>query len=126
LHSQPSVGGGYGDPLKRDAKFVALEVHRGLVSFEGAKRYGVVVNPDYTVNGPATEALRLEIANARPLNAKPEVFNRGGTWEELRANALAETGLPAPKLPWEVPLRGPMTGLPHIRAWMKSHGQIKE
>jgi len=119
-------GGGYGDPLKRDAKFVALEVHRGLVSFEGAKRYGVVVNPDYTVNGPATEALRLEIANARPLNAKPEVFNRGGTWEELRANALAETGLPAPKLPWEVPLRGPMTGLPHIRAWMKSHGQIKE
>ncbi|KAF8207605.1 5-oxoprolinase [Mycena galopus ATCC 62051] len=119
-------GGGYGDPLKRDAQFVALEVHRGLVSFEGAKRYGVVVNPDFSVDQRATEELRQNITKARPMDAKPEIFNRGGTWEELRANALAETGLPAPKLPWEVPLRGPMTGLPHIREWMKKHGQIKE
>ncbi|KAF7375020.1 putative hydantoin utilization protein [Mycena sanguinolenta] len=118
-------GGGYGDPLERDAKLVALEVHRGLVSFEGAKRYGVVVTPDYGVNEQATAELRLKMANARPAGA-PEVFNRGGTWEELRANCLEETGLPAPKLPWEVPLRGPMTGLPHIREWMKKHGQIKE
>ncbi|KAJ6494693.1 5-oxoprolinase [Mycena vitilis] len=118
-------GGGYGDPLKRDAKFVALEVHRGLVSFEGAKRYGVVVNSDCSVDETATDALRAKIASTRPVG-KPEIFNRGGTLEELRANALLETGLPAPKLPWEVPLRGPMTGLPHIRAWMKKHGQIKE
>ncbi|KAJ7127119.1 Hydantoinase/oxoprolinase-domain-containing protein [Mycena epipterygia] len=119
-------GGGYGDPLKRDAKFVALEVHRGLISFEGAKRYGVVVNPDYSVDATATEALRQKITSARPVNTKPEIFNRGGTLEELRAKALAETGLPAPRLPSEVPLRGPMTGLPHIREWMKRHGQIKE
>ncbi|KAJ7178558.1 5-oxoprolinase [Mycena crocata] len=119
-------GGGYGDPLKRDAQLVALEVHRGLVSFEGAKRYGVVVNFDYSVDEGATQALRLKIASARPINTKPEIFNRGGTMEELRATALAETGLPPPKQPWEVPLRGPMTGLPHIREWMKRHGQIKE
>lgn len=100
--SEHRAGGGYGDPLKRDHKFVALEVHRGLVSFEGARRYGVVVNPDFSVDEQATEALRAKITSARPVDAKPEIFNRGGTWEELRANALVETGLPAPKLPWEV------------------------
>ncbi|KAJ7650399.1 5-oxoprolinase [Roridomyces roridus] len=114
-------GGGYGDALKRDAKFVALEVHRGLVSFEGAKRYGVVVNPDYTVDEAATTALRSEMASARPAGP-PEIFNRGGTWDELRAKALEETGLPAPKLPWEVPLRGPMTALPYFKEWKKRHG----
>ncbi|KAJ7227050.1 5-oxoprolinase [Mycena pura] len=126
LEWQTWGGGGYGDPLKRDAKLVALEVHRGLVSFEGAKRYGVVVNPDYTVDEAATAALRANIVSVRPVGNKPEVFNRGGTLDELRAKALEETGLPAPKLPSEVPLRGPMIGLPHIRAWMKEHGQIKD
>ncbi|KAK7033013.1 putative hydantoin utilization protein [Favolaschia claudopus] len=119
-------GGGYGDPTKRPAQLVALEVHRGLISQEGARRYGVVVNDDFSVDDEATDALRLETVNSRPTNPRPEIFNRGGTWDELRANALQETGLPAPKLPSEVPLRGPMTGLPHIREWMKKHGQIKE
>ncbi|KAF7327797.1 putative hydantoin utilization protein [Mycena kentingensis (nom. inval.)] len=125
LEWQTWGGGGYGEPWKRDAKYVALEVHRGLVSFEGAKRYGVVVNPDYTVDESATTTLRAEMAAVKG-DAKPEVFNRGGTMEELRARALEETGLPAPRLPTEVPLRGPMTGLPHIREWMKKHGQIRE
>ena len=31
-------GGGYGDALKREAELVALDVKRGLVSVEGAKR----------------------------------------------------------------------------------------
>ncbi|KAJ7716733.1 hypothetical protein DFH07DRAFT_785330 [Mycena maculata] len=64
-------GGGYGDPLKREAKFVALEVHRGLISFEGGKRYGVVVNPDCSVDEAATAALRLKIANRRDVGGAP-------------------------------------------------------
>jgi N-methylhydantoinase B/oxoprolinase/acetone carboxylase alpha subunit len=40
-------GGGYGDALERPADIVVLEVRTGLVSFEGAKRYGVVVNEDF-------------------------------------------------------------------------------
>lgn len=101
---------------------MALEVHRKLVSLSGAKRYGVAVNKDYSVDEPTTTALRKEMSEARP-SRKPEVFNRGGTVEELKVRALEETGLEAPKFPWEVPLRGPMTGLPHIRKWMEEHGQ---
>jgi hypothetical protein len=107
-------GGGYGDPLARDAKLVALEVHRRLVSFEGAKRYGFIVKPDFTVGEKGTEALRTEMKKARG-DKNPEVFNRGGT--------LEETGLEAAKYPWEVPMRGPHTGLPNIRKWMEEHGQ---
>ena len=102
---------------------MALEVHRGLVSFEGAKRYGVVVTRNFSVDEPATKALRSKMNETKTLG-KPEIFNRGGTVEELKARALEETGLEAPKYPWEVPLRGPMTGLPHIREWMEQHGQV--
>lgn len=102
---------------------MALEVHRGLVSLEGAKRYGVVVTESFSVDKSGTNALRNKMSDAR-LPGKPEIFNRGGTVEELKARALEETGLEAPKYPWEVPLRGPMTGLPHIRAWMEEHGQV--
>jgi 5-oxoprolinase (ATP-hydrolysing) len=56
--------------------------------------------------------------------AKPPVFNRGGTLEELRAKALEETGMEAPTLPWEVPMRGPHTGLPYVRKWLEEHGQV--
>ncbi|CAK5268563.1 unnamed protein product [Mycena citricolor] len=119
-------GGGYGDPLKRDPALVALEVHRGLVSFDGARRYGVVVNDDFSVNQSATVDLRQQILDARPKDGSVEIFNRGGTWDELRASALAETGLPPPKPPSQVPMRGPHTGLPHIQEWMRKHGQIRE
>ena len=34
---------------------------RGLVSVEGAKRYGVVIAADGTVDAPATQALRAEL-----------------------------------------------------------------
>ena len=122
-------GGGYGDALTRDPAVVALEVRRGLVSVDGAKRYGVVIRVGkedeeeaFSVDEEATENLRRKMAKAKE-GVKQELCNRGGTWEELKAKALEETGLPAPKWPWEVPLRGPMTGLPHIREWMERHGQ---
>lgn len=116
-------GGGYGDPLSRPAETVALEVHRGLVSHDGARRYGVVVKPDFTVDKSATESLRGKIKAARPASKKAEIFNRGGTLEQLRAKAMEETGMEAPKYPWEVPMRGPHTGLPYVREWMEKHGQ---
>lgn len=59
---------------------------------------------------------RME-ASTQGKGAKSDIFNRGGTWEELKATALEETGLPPPKAPWEVPLRGPMIQLPHLKNW---------
>ena len=111
-------GGGWGDALKRDPKIVALEVARRLVSFEGAKRYGVIVSPDFSVVESKTKSLRDEmgrVQSSRPLT--DEIVNQGGDWEELKAKCLEETGLPPPKAPCDVELRGPMTQLPHYRAW---------
>ena len=121
-------GGGYGDALTRDPAIVALEVRRCLVSVDGARRFGVVVQPDeegaegFVVDESATEELRREMAKAKE-GVEQELCNRGGTWDELKERALEETGLPPPKWPWEVPLRGPMTGLPHVREWMEKHAQ---
>ena len=42
LHFVTWGGGGWGDPLERDPELVALEVRRGLVTADGARRYGVV------------------------------------------------------------------------------------
>ncbi len=89
-------GGGWGDPLKREPAKVATDVLRGLVSVEGAKRYGVVVNAAGVVDEAATKKLRDEMTAKRP---PLELFNRGGTIEELKARALEETHLPPPKSP---------------------------
>ena len=89
-------GGGWGDPLKREPAKVAADVLRGLVSFEGAKRYGVVVGAAGAVDEAATNKLREEMAAKR---APLELFNRCGTIEELKARALEETHLPPPKSP---------------------------
>ena len=130
-------GGGYGDPLKRDPDTVSLEVARGLVTLEGAQSgYGVVVvgpsqenNYIHSVDTAATETLRKTLAaekqNQKSKTADP-IFNRGGTWEELKANCKAETGLEPPKWPWEVPMRGPHTGLPYVREWMEKHGMLSK
>lgn len=89
-------GGGWGDPLKRPAEKVALDVKRGLVTAEGAKRYGVVCTDRGVVDEAATKALREKIAAERgPL----ELFNFGGTIEELKARCKAETGFEPPKQP---------------------------
>lgn len=90
-------GGGWGDPLKRPAERVAQDVARGLASIEGARRYGVVVRADFSVDLEATEALRRRIATERkqPL----PLFDRGGTLEELKARCKAETGFEPPRTP---------------------------
>ena len=65
LHFITWGGGGWGDPLKREAEKVAADVARGLVTVEGAKRYGVVLDADGKLDAAATERLRREMAGAR-------------------------------------------------------------
>ena len=90
-------GGGWGDPLKRDPELVRTDVDRRLVSAEGARRYGVVIDASGQVDSPATEALRAEMAAARP--EQPPLFNLGPGIEEIRARCESETHLPAPVAP---------------------------
>ncbi|MBU6374177.1 MAG: hydantoinase B/oxoprolinase family protein [Alphaproteobacteria bacterium] len=94
LHYDTWGGGGWGDPLERDPDLVGLDVRRGLVTVEGAKRYGVVCAANGAVDAAATEALRASIRGQRA--PATSVFNTGGTVEQLRAACQAETGLPAP------------------------------
>ncbi len=89
-------GGGWGNPLERDPELVRVDVNRGIVSAEGAKRYGVVIADDGSVDTAATEKLRAEMAPARE---DLGLFSMGGTIEELKARCLEETHLPAPEAP---------------------------
>ncbi|KAL8711414.1 MAG: hypothetical protein Q9225_007115 [Loekoesia sp. 1 TL-2023] len=114
-------GGGWGNPYKRDPEVVALEVRRKLVTVEGAKRYGVVLRGDLSLDLYGTKELRGSMDNAQGMESKSEVFNRGGSWKELKARSLEETGLPPPKAPWEITLRGPMTQLHHFKKWQREH-----
>ena len=89
-------GGGWGDPLKRPAERVAADAERGLVSIAGARAYGVVLRSDFSLDLPATEALRADMAAKRgPI----ELFNRGGTIEQLKARCKAETSFDPPRSP---------------------------
>jgi N-methylhydantoinase B len=99
-------GGGWGDPLQRDAAQVAKDVHRRLVTTEGAKRYGVVVLDDFSVDEAATAKLRETMASER---GDIELFNFGGTVEELKARCLEETGFEPPQAP-QFRIRQPVGG----------------
>ncbi len=96
LHFVTWGGGGWGDPLERDADLVALEVQRGLVSAKGAARFGVVLQADGAVDAAGTSALRETMRSGR---AALTVFNRGPDIAALRETCLAQTGLPAPIAP---------------------------
>ncbi|MHB1104371.1 MAG: hydantoinase B/oxoprolinase family protein [Devosia sp.] len=89
-------GGGWGDPLQRDPALVLADVERGLVTINGAKRYGVVIK-NGAVNGEATAKLRNDIAAKR---GKIQMFDRGfGSIEELKRRCKAETAFDAPVNP---------------------------
>ncbi|WP_439102557.1 hydantoinase B/oxoprolinase family protein [Congregibacter sp.] len=90
-------GGGWGDPFARDPELVRADVARRLVSVEGARRYGVVIAADGSVDSDATEALRRELRAAR--SDEQPLFNRGGTIEEIKARCEEETHLPPPIAP---------------------------
>jgi N-methylhydantoinase B len=88
-------GGGWGDPLERDAELVLADVKRNLATVDGAKAYGVVIN-DSAVDEAATSKLRAEMRSSR---APIETFNFGPSIDELRASCKADTGLDAPVQP---------------------------
>jgi len=99
LHFITWGGGGWGDALERDPALVAKEITQGLVTPEGARDYGVVVDAKGVVDAAATEKLRAEMRASR---GELLLFNSGPGIEVLRANCLAETGLPAPVQPvWQ-------------------------
>ncbi len=96
LHFNTWGGGGWGDPLKRDAELVAADVRRGLVSEKGARRYGVVVE-NGKLKGSATEKLRKDMAKKR---GEQPLFNRGfQSISELKKRCLEETGFEPPREP---------------------------
>ena len=96
LHFITWGGGGWGDPLERDPALVAKEIRQGLVTPDGARNYGVVADADGVLDSAATEALRTRMRGER---SDLPLFDYGPAIEELRANCLAETGLPAPIQP---------------------------
>ena len=89
-------GGGWGDPFGRDPELVRQDVNRRLVTVEGAKRYGVVLASDGTVDQSATVSLRTKLKAAA---GEPDLFNFGGDLEDIRDRCEAETHLPAPVKP---------------------------
>ena len=96
LHFITWGGGGWGDPLARDPALVEREIVQGLVTAEGARAYGVVINAEGAVDQPATDALRATLRSER--GALP-LFDFGPGIDALRAACEAETGLPAPVQP---------------------------
>ncbi|QYC40114.1 Acetophenone carboxylase delta subunit [Nonomuraea coxensis DSM 45129] len=99
LHFVTWGGGGWGDPLARDPGLVGLEVRRGLVTAEGARRYGVVCAEDGAVDEAATAALRERLRSGR---GELPVFDMGPPLDEILARCEEETGLPAPTPPVRV------------------------
>ncbi|XVV08554.1 hydantoinase B/oxoprolinase family protein [Actinoplanes sp. CA-131856] len=93
LHFVTWGGGGWGDPLARDPELVAKEVRRGLVTREGARRYGVVVDEAGRVVAGETAKLREDDRGELP------VFDMGPPLDEILARCEEETGLPAPRRP---------------------------
>ena len=96
LHFVTWGGGGWGDPLARDPDLVGLEVRRGLVTADGARRYGVVCDEAGAVDVAATETLRER--RWTPTGPHPlPIFDMGPPLETILERALEETGLPAPR-----------------------------
>ena len=89
-------GGGWGDPFKRDPALVARDVDRGLVTSEGARRYGVVLASNGTVDTASTDRLRSELAKKR---GETQLFDFGGSLEELKARCQSDTSLMPPEQP---------------------------
>ena len=89
-------GGGWGDPYERDAELILLDVKRRLVTAEGARRYGVVINGKESIDQAATKSLRDKLKAERQ---EIPMFNHGGELEDIRARCEQETHLPAPVKP---------------------------
>jgi N-methylhydantoinase B len=96
-------GGGWGDPYDRDPELVKSDVDRTLVTAEGARRYGVIIADDGSVDMDATQALRAELREQR---GEAGLFDFGGTIEEIKARCKEETHLDPPVPPTFAQARG--------------------
>jgi N-methylhydantoinase B len=78
-------GGGWGDPLEREAELVQRDVVEGKVSLRAAREeYGVVLDGDVetcTVNAEATAALREKLKAGR--RGEPPMIDRGFGFEKM-------------------------------------------
>jgi N-methylhydantoinase B len=92
VREETAGGGGYGDPLKRDPQKVMADVTEGYLSVgEALNRYGVAISGD-AVDGPATEAKRAELSDARiavAVELANEEMNAGPRRQFLVPDALA-------------------------------------
>jgi N-methylhydantoinase B len=89
-------GGGWGDPLERPVAEVALDVWRGLVGVEEARRdYGVVLTAGEppVVDDAATEELR---ARLRAERGELRMFDRGEGFTSLAHTVRRPEGWPDP------------------------------
>ena len=89
-------GGGWGDPFAREPALVEHDYLRGLVSASGANRYGVVLDEKGKINQDATDRLRSKMRQDR---GDVELFNFGGTIDEIKARSMKETYLEPPVSP---------------------------
>ncbi len=93
LNADLGGGGGWGDPLERDAAAVLEDVLDEYVSLEKARNsYGVVIDPDHlTVDEKATANLRAKIAQKRA-DRKQEVVKKvrylSPEWQDLCQKAI--------------------------------------
>jgi N-methylhydantoinase B len=79
-------GGGYGDPLERDAQKVLDDVLNGFVTVAGAERdYGVVIR-----NGRLDGAATAELRESRRPAAPPPLYTLGAAREEYERVWSAE------------------------------------
>ncbi len=89
-------GGGWGDPYEREADLVRADVARHLVSVDGARCYGVVIDTDGNVDTAATTTLRDQLREER---GEIELFDFGGSIEEIKSRCKADTHLEPPTTP---------------------------
>ncbi len=90
VREESAGGGGYGDPLERDPDLVADDVRLGYFTAGQADgRYGVVLDAEGGVDGPATERRRRELRDAR-VHVAVQAAN-----EEMFAGAKREFVVPA-------------------------------
>jgi N-methylhydantoinase B len=89
-----SAGGGFGDPLRRDAAAVLADIRIGLLTPEKAGHdYGILLTEDGELDHAATTAQRERIASARaplpPFSFGPERDAQDRIWPTPMRSALA-------------------------------------